>query len=77
MELIGARLRRLRTEKGCSLEAVAKAVRIPKRRLYRTETGTYLHFDLPCLRRLSHYYGVPQKEILSAIPDALFEDLKY
>jgi len=75
MELIGAELRRLRKEKGLSIESVAKAVRMPKYRLCKIEHGMYIHFDLRHFYSLSSFYSVSPSEILSIIPDARFEDL--
>jgi hypothetical protein len=75
MELIGAELRRLRKEKGLSIESVAKAARMPKFRLCKIEHGMYIHFGLELLYGLSALYGVSPLEVLSVIPDARFEDL--
>jgi len=77
MELIGARLRRLRMDKGYSLESVAKAIKMPKHRLHKIERGLYIHFSLPDLHSLSQHYGTSTAEIFSVIPDGLFEDLEY
>jgi len=76
-ELIGARLRRLRIDKGYSLEFVAKTIRMSKIRLYKIEHGQYLHFEAPDLAALSHLYYTTQMEVLSVIPDSLFEDPDY
>jgi len=77
MELIGARLRRLRMDKGYSLESTAKALKMPKRRLHKIEYGLYVHFGLSDLCKLSKHYDTSTVEILSVIPDGMFEDLVY
>jgi len=73
--LIGEQLRRLRIDKGYGLEAVAKAVRMSKFRLYKIEHGKYLHFDVRQLNRLKEYYYTSLTEILSVIPDTSFDNL--
>jgi len=77
MDLIGAEFRRLRKEKGLSIEAVAKALRMRKYRLCLIEHGLYIHLDVPQLRGLSAHYGVSHLDILSVIPDAMFENIDH
>jgi len=77
MKLIGARLHRLRILQDLSLDIAANALKIPKRRLYHIERGTYIHLDLPYLYKLSAYYGTTPLDVLSVIPDTSFADLKY
>lgn len=75
MALIGAELRRLRMEQGCSIVSAAKAAKIPKYRLACIEHGTYIHFGLPDLYRLAALYGVSALDIVSIIPGTSFEGL--
>ena len=77
MALIGTRLRTLRVERGYALHAVARALKMPKRRLYQIECGTYLHFGLRELHGLSDYYGLSPVEVLTVIPHARFDKLKF
>jgi DNA-binding XRE family transcriptional regulator len=77
MELIGAKFRSLRTEKGYGLESVAKVLGISKHRLNKIECGTYVHFGLPLFYALTEYYGITTSDVLSVIPDASFMDLKH
>jgi len=71
MELIGARLRRLRMDQGYSLVYVAQVIGIPKRRLYQIERGSYKHFEVPHMQSLCWLYGTTQKEVLDVIPGGL------
>src|SRR4051812_12141170 len=73
MELIGAQLRRVRVTSGYSLAAVAKALKMPKRRLAMIERGVYKHFTTPDLYQLCQLYQTTTYEILSIIPDACYE----
>ena len=75
MEMIGAELRRLRIEKGLSLEAVARAMKMSKYRLCKIEHGLYASFDLNQLYPLSALYGVSPLEVLSIIPDSMFDKI--
>jgi len=77
MELIGTRLRTLRQERGYALHVVARAIKISKHRLYQMECGTYLHFGLRELHSLSDYYGTSPVEVLSAIPQGRFDNLRF
>jgi hypothetical protein len=76
-ELIGAQLRRLRKEKGYSIESAAKTIRMPAYRLYKIECGMYIHFELRHLQRLGKLYNATSLEILSVIRDGSFENLSY
>jgi len=71
MELIGARLRRLRMDQGYSLVYLAQVIGIPKRRLYQIECGRYKHFATPHLHTLCWLYGTTQADVLDLIPDGL------
>ena len=77
MELIGARLRRVRLDRGYSIVAVAKVLSIPKRRLAMIERGMYKHFTLPHLDVLCQLYQTTRSDVLSIIPDACFENVEY
>jgi hypothetical protein len=77
MELIGARLRRLRMDNGYSIESIAKAIRMPKIRLHKIERGLYIHFGVSDLYKLTHHYGTSAVEILSILPDTLFDHFDY
>jgi glyoxylate utilization-related uncharacterized protein len=77
MALIGAELRRLRTERGLSIVSAAKAAKISKYRLACMEHGAYIHFGLPDLYRLAELYGVSALDIMSVIPGANFEDIDF
>ena len=75
MDLIGAEFRRLRLERGLTINAVAKAVRMPKYRLYQIELGLYIHLDVSQLHRLCARYGVSHLQVLQIIPGTLFGDI--
>jgi len=75
MELIGAELRRLRAANGYSLESVARTMRMSKYRLCRIEHGLYPHFGLNDLCKLSAFYGVLPTDLLSVIPDGMFDNI--
>jgi len=75
MELVGAYLRALRMERGYTLDAVAKALKMPKGRLYKIERGTYPHFNVPYLYSLADHYDTSVAGILSAIPAARFDNV--
>jgi len=76
MELVGAQLRRLRQRREYRLEMVAKFLRIPAARLYKIECGTYRHFQLCHLQRLSALYGTTPEAILSIIPGTSFAPMR-
>ena len=77
LALIGAELRRLRTVQRLSIEAVARALKMPKYRLARIEHGLYIHLGLPDLYRLAELYHVSPLDIVSVIPNTRFEDAAY
>jgi len=77
MDLIGAELRRLRLKQGLTIDAVARAARMSKYRLYQIELGLYIHLDVPQLHRLCAHYGVSHLHVLGVIPDTLFGDLEF
>jgi len=77
MELIGARLCKVRHDRGYSINAAAGALRVSKNRLAMIERGVYKHFQLPHLYLLCQLYGVTTVDILSIIPDACFEGVEY
>jgi hypothetical protein len=74
---IGAQLWRLRQAKGYGIDYVAKALKMSKHRVAKIEHGTYIHFGIRDLQRLSALYGSTPVEVLSVIPDTWFEDLDY
>jgi hypothetical protein len=77
MELIGARLRRVRLTKGYSLATAAGVLKMPKRRLAMIERGVYKHFTTPDLYRMCQLYGTSTVDVLSVIPDACFDSVEF
>jgi DNA-binding XRE family transcriptional regulator len=77
MELIGARFRKVRLDHGYSLESVAKALKIPKRRLSQIERGMYKHFEIIHLDTLCEHYNTTRTHILSVLPGANLEGVEY
>jgi transcriptional regulator with XRE-family HTH domain len=73
--MVGAELRRVRTEKGLALEDAARAMKLSKYRLCKIEHGMYASFDLRHLYGISALYGVSPMEILSIVPDSMFQNI--
>ena len=65
LDQVGARLKRLRTQRRMTLTAVAKATRISKSTMSRLETGQRRP-TLELLLALSHAYRVPLDDLVGA-----------
>src|SRR6058998_3805837 len=65
LEQVGARLKRIRTQRGMTLTAVAEATGISKSTLSRLETGQRRP-TLELLLALSHAYRVPLDDLVAA-----------
>ena len=65
LDQVGARLQRIRTQRGMTLAAVAEATGISKSTLSRLETG-HRRATLDLLLALSHVYRVPLDDLVAA-----------
>src|SRR4051812_232757 len=65
LDQVGARLQRIRTQRGMTLTAVAEATGISKSTLSRLETG-HRRPTLDLLLALSHIYRVPLDDLVAA-----------
>lgn len=63
LERLGSNLRKLRIDKGVSLETISLEVEIPVGLIYEIEKGKY-NLWLWQLGRLSRYLGIPPSELL-------------
>ena len=68
LEQVGARLKRIRTQRGMTLSGVAEATGISKSTLSRLETGQRRP-TLELLLALSHTYRVPLDDLVGAPPE--------
>jgi DNA-binding XRE family transcriptional regulator len=72
-EWIGERLQRKRQEAGLGIQAAAKEIGIPKRRLIKIERGTYVQFDLTHLKHICRCYGTSAEAFISNYIDGLID----